>query len=153
VDAVVPRRVTVREVGQLVDGRVQHARLGRRARLPQADHRVAGRQPLVHVGRVEPVHQATREPPSHVRPGLVAVEGQPVHERPERLVRHGRLPELECRGLCGRQVLCGATEDAAAVKGALVVVGRHVRRRRQRPEHVGREHFRDGRVHFRRIFW
>jgi len=153
----VPGRVPVREVGQLVDGRVRHAGPGRRARFPDADHRVAGRQPLVRVGRVQPVRQAAREPPSQVRAGRVAVERQPVDERPERLVRHGRLLEL---GLGGRgRVLSPAAAAAAAEPVAvgavhaapLVVVGRRARRRRQRPEHVGREHPRDGRVHVVRI--
>lgn len=155
VDTVVPGRVPVREVGQLVDGRVHHAGPGRRTRFPEADHRVAGRQPLVRVGRVQPVRQAAREPPSQVRAGrYLTVERQPVDERPEHLVRHGRLLELDLRGR--RRVLspaAAAAESVAvgAVHAELVVVGRRVRRWRQRPVHVGREHLRDGRVHVVRI--
>lgn len=152
VDAVVPRRVTVREIGQFRDHRANETRTDGRARVPHAGHCVAHGQPLVLVARVEPVDQAVDETPAaHVRRGLFRIEQHAVHESLERLVHNDRLGELGRRD--GQPVVRRAVDGyVAADRGRqLVVRSGAVRRRRQRPEHVRREHFHHGLVHIRRI--
>lgn len=155
VDAVVPRHVAVREVGQLGEGRVQDAVTGRRARVPQERHEVADGRPLVRAVRVQPVRQAADETPRQPRFHLGGVEPVAVHEGPERVEHHGRLREFRDRHRrCHLVVAVGLQRRDAAAEGPghfAGVVDRSVRRRRQRAEHVRGEHFRDGRVHLRRI--
>lgn len=166
--AVVPRREAVRQLGQLGDGGVQQTAAGRRTRAPQAAHGLARQQPLVVVRRVQPLRQAAREPPVQVRGGRRGVEPLALHERLERRVRDGRLRGRRPRGhiVRGRPLLSrGRRRPAVSVgrrrrrqrlrrgrRRVLVdVVVARVRRRRQRPERVDREHFHRGRVHVRRV--